>query len=151
MASFDEDFDNGGILGSPAIYKDIVIFDTDYGDVIGLDRKTGEERWRFHLPRTWSSPVVVDDVLFIGDCTGNFYAYDVADTRANPTQLWGVRVGGCVELASSARRSRPERRSGTCGCRVMPTSRCLTGASGRARRATGGRRRVRSMRRQTGG
>jgi outer membrane protein assembly factor BamB len=65
--------------------------------VLGLDRMTGEELWRFRLPRTWSSPVVVDDVLFIGDCTGNFYAYDVADTRAAPTRLWGMKVGGCVE------------------------------------------------------
>jgi hypothetical protein len=39
----------------------------------------------------------VDNVLFIGDCTGNFYAYDVADTHAVPTRLWGMKVGGCVE------------------------------------------------------
>jgi outer membrane protein assembly factor BamB len=87
----------GGVWGTPALYKDVVIFDTDAGDVLALDRATGEERWRFHLARTWSSPVVVDDVLFIGDCTGNMYAYDVADTRATPTQLWGMNVGGCVE------------------------------------------------------
>jgi hypothetical protein len=95
--AFDEKYDVGGVLGTPALYKDIAIFDTDSGDVLGLDRTTGQERWRFHLSRTWSSPVVVDDTLFIGDCTGNFYAYDVADTRAMPTRLWGMKVGGCVE------------------------------------------------------
>jgi outer membrane protein assembly factor BamB len=65
--------------------------------VLGLDRTTGQERWRFHLVRTWSSPIVVDDVLVIGDCTGNLYAYDVADTQVMPTNLWGMKVGGCIE------------------------------------------------------
>jgi hypothetical protein len=95
--AFDQVASDAGILGTPALHKDIIIFPTDSGDVIGFDRMTGEERWRVHVVRAWSSPVVVDDVLFIGDCTGNFYAYDVADTRATPTQLWGMKVGGCVE------------------------------------------------------
>jgi PQQ-like domain len=95
--AFDQVRGEAGILGSPALYKDIVIYPTDSGDVIGLDRMTGEERWRFHVARAWSSPVVVDGVLFIGDCTGHFYAYDVANTRTAPTQLWGMKVGGCVE------------------------------------------------------
>ena len=94
---FDKKAGVGGVWGTPALYKDIVIFDTDGGDVLGLDRTTGEERWRFRLVRAWSSPVVVDDVLFIGDCTGNLYAYDVSDTRAMPTKLWGMKVGGCIE------------------------------------------------------
>ena len=95
--AFDKKAGVGGVWGTPALYKDIVIFDTDGGDVLGLDRTTGQERWRFHLVRAWSSPVVVDDVLFIGDCTGNLYAYDVADTKAMPTKLWGMKVGGCIE------------------------------------------------------
>ena len=95
--AFDKKAGVSGIWGTPALYKDVVIFDTDGGDVLALDRITGQERWRFHLIRTWSSPVVVDNVLFIGDCTGNFYAYDVADTHAVPTRLWGMKVGGCVE------------------------------------------------------
>ena len=86
-----------GVWGTPALYKDIVIFPTNAGDVIGFDRATGEERWRFRLVRAHSSPVVVDDVLFIGDCTGNFFAYDIADTRVAPTRLWGMKVGGCIE------------------------------------------------------
>jgi len=94
---FDEPRGVGGVWGTPALYKDIVIFDTNAGDVLGLDRTTGQERWRFKLIRAWSSPVVVDDVLFLGDCTGNFYAYDVANTRTSPKKLWGMKFGGCIE------------------------------------------------------
>ncbi|NUR30345.1 MAG: PQQ-binding-like beta-propeller repeat protein, partial [Catenulispora sp.] len=75
-----------GIWGSPALYKDIAIFDTHGGDALGLDRETGAVRWKFHLPggETWQSPVVVDDVLLLGDCTGTMHAYDIADTHAQP-------------------------------------------------------------------
>jgi outer membrane protein assembly factor BamB len=86
-----------GVFGSPAIYKDIVIFDTDYGDVLGIDRQTGKVRWKFHLPRTWGSPVVVDGVLVLGDCSGSMHAYDVADTNAKPKKLWTVDIGTCIE------------------------------------------------------
>ncbi|HET6211461.1 MAG TPA: PQQ-binding-like beta-propeller repeat protein, partial [Micromonosporaceae bacterium] len=88
-----------GIWGTPALYKDIAIFDTTGGDVMGIDRVTGAVRWKFHLPgaETWQSPVVVDDVLFLGDCTGVMHAYDVADTKAQPTPLWSLKVGGCIE------------------------------------------------------
>jgi hypothetical protein len=88
-----------GVWGTPALYKDIAIFDTTGGDVLGIDRMTGAVRWKFHLPgaETWQSPVVVDDVLVIGDCTGFMQAYDVSDTRAAPTQLWSMKIGGCIE------------------------------------------------------
>jgi outer membrane protein assembly factor BamB len=88
-----------GVWGTPALYKDIVVFDTNGGDVLGIDRASGAVRWRMHLPggETWQSPVVVDDVLFIGDCTGVMHAYDVADTKAPPRPLWTLKIGGCIE------------------------------------------------------
>jgi outer membrane protein assembly factor BamB len=88
-----------GVWGTPALHRDIAIFDTTGGDVLGVDRATGAERWRFHLPggETWQSPVVVDGVLLIGDCTGDLHAYDVADTTVAPKRMWSLKVGGCVE------------------------------------------------------
>ncbi len=88
-----------GIWGTPALYGDLVIFDTTGGDVIGLDRMTGVQRWRFRVPgyETWQSPVVVDGVLLIGDCSGVMRAYDVTNPTAAPTPLWTLTVGGCIE------------------------------------------------------
>jgi outer membrane protein assembly factor BamB len=88
-----------GVWGTPALYKDIVIFDTTGGDVHGIDRATGALRWTFRLPggQVWQSPVVVDGVLVIGDCLGDLHAYDVADTSRAPTPLWTVSMGGCIE------------------------------------------------------
>jgi len=88
-----------GVWGTPALHRDLAIFDTTGGDVLGVDRATGAVRWRMRLPggQTWQSPVVVDDVLLIGDCLGDMRAYDIADTGAAPKPLWTLPIGGCIE------------------------------------------------------
>ncbi|GLH96976.1 hypothetical protein Pa4123_22500 [Phytohabitans aurantiacus] len=94
----DQKGNPAGIWGTPALHKDIVIFDTNGGDVLGIGREDGAVRWKFALPGpTWQSPVVVDDVLLIGDCKGDMHAYDVSDTTVTPKKLWTVNIGGCVE------------------------------------------------------
>jgi hypothetical protein len=87
-----------GVWGTPALYEDVVIFDTNGGEVLGIDRATGAVRWKLKLPGpTWQSPVVVDGILLIGDCNGVMHAYDVSDTAAAPRALWSVTIGGCIE------------------------------------------------------
>lgn len=94
----DQDTMPAGVWGTPALYEDIVIFDTDGGDVLGIDRDNGDVRWRFNLPGpTWQSPVVVDDTLLIGDCVGEMHAYDVSDTERRPQALWSKKLSGCIE------------------------------------------------------
>ncbi|MEZ5343902.1 MAG: PQQ-binding-like beta-propeller repeat protein [Acidimicrobiales bacterium] len=87
-----------GVWATPALYNDIVIVPTDTGEVYGLDRATGAERWLLDLPGPlWQSPVVVDDVLIQGDCDGFLHAFDVQDTTTTPTELWTIELGGCIE------------------------------------------------------
>lgn len=87
-----------GIWATPAIHRDLVIVPTDGGRLLGVDRATGAIRWSKQLPGpTWQSPVVVDNVLLQGDCAGVLHAYDLSDTRADPPELWSVRLGGCIE------------------------------------------------------
>lgn len=87
-----------GVWATPAIWKDVVYFATDHGRVLGVDRATGQILWEKAFgSQTWSSPVVVDDVLIQGDCQGNLRAFDVSDTRVEPPQLWSVPLEGCIE------------------------------------------------------
>jgi outer membrane protein assembly factor BamB len=97
-----------GVWGTPALYRDIVVFDTNGGDVLGVDRADGGVRWRLHVPggETWQSPVVVDDVLLLGDCTGVLRAYDVTDTRSPPSPLWTIKIGGCIEATPAVWKGR---------------------------------------------
>jgi len=89
---------DSGIWATPALYKDLVIVATDYGEVLGIDAATGVQRWQIDLPGPlWSSPVVVDDVLIQGDCLGLLHGFDLSNTRLTPTELWSVELAGCIE------------------------------------------------------
>ena len=74
-----------------------MIVPTDDGEVLGLDRATGETRWTLNLPGPlWQSPVIVDGVLIQGDCLGHLHAFDL--TQPSPPELWDVYLGeGCIE------------------------------------------------------
>ncbi len=88
----------GGVWATPAIYGDMVYEATNFGDLLGIDRDSGEVLWRIRLPGpTWSSPVPVDDVLLQGDCAGDLHAYDVSKPRREPEELWRLHLGGCIE------------------------------------------------------
>ncbi|MFN8125780.1 MAG: PQQ-binding-like beta-propeller repeat protein [Candidatus Nanopelagicales bacterium] len=90
--------ESGGVWGTPALYQDVVVYDTNAGDVLGVDRMTGAIRWKKKLPGpTWQSPVVIDGVLVLGDCDGTMHAYDMSDTSKDPPELWNVKIGGCIE------------------------------------------------------
>ena len=94
----DDDTDLAGVWGTPALHEDALYVPTNGGELLGIDRMTGEVRWRQQLEGpTWSSPVVVDDVLIQGDCGGTLFGYDVSDTTARPRRLWSVSLGGCIE------------------------------------------------------
>jgi outer membrane protein assembly factor BamB len=92
----------GGSWSTPALDRELVYVATNAGGLLAVDRKTGKERWRIPLPGpTWSSPVVVDEVLLQGDCSGVLHAYDVSDQRRVPPELWQVSLGGCIEATPS--------------------------------------------------
>lgn len=87
-----------GFWATPAVLDSVVINATDGGEVLGLDRTTGEKLWSFGLPGpTWQSPVVVDGKLVQGDCEGSLHGYDLADPRVLPQEIWAVPIGGCIE------------------------------------------------------
>jgi hypothetical protein len=87
-----------GVWATPALYRDLVIVATMDQGVIALDRATGEHRWTLNLGwHLWQSPVIVDDVLLMGNCEGTLRGFDVADTDITPTELWSIPLGGCIE------------------------------------------------------
>jgi PQQ-like domain len=103
----EEEHGLGGVWATPAIDEDMVYEATNAGDLLGVDRATGKVRWRIPLAGpTWSSPVVIDDVLLQGDCDGVLHAYDVSRPERRPKQLWALRVGGCIESTPAVWRGR---------------------------------------------
>ena len=103
----DTGFLTGGVYGTPAVHDDLVVAGTDGGRLIGVDRQTGAIRWTKQFPSPlWASPVIVDDVLLMGDCEGRFHAYDVSDTAVDPPELWSVDLGGCIEATPAVWKGR---------------------------------------------
>lgn len=94
----DQGGGKSGAWGTSAIWNDMVYSTFNSGRVVGIDRNSGDVVWEKNLPGpTWQSPVVVDDVLLVGDCEGELHAYDVSDTRVDPPELWSVQLTGCIE------------------------------------------------------
>ncbi|MBA2725426.1 MAG: PQQ-binding-like beta-propeller repeat protein, partial [Actinobacteria bacterium] len=90
----------GGMWGTPALYGAGLFITTNAGGVWAVDRATGEVRWKMDLPGpTWSSPVIVDDTLLVGDCYGVLHAYDLGNDplAGKPRDLWRVQLSGCIE------------------------------------------------------
>jgi outer membrane protein assembly factor BamB len=95
----DRDAVPGGVWATPALDRDMLYVATNGGRLLGIDRMTGAIRWTKKLPGpTWQSPVVVDNVLIEGDCSGVLHAYDVSDTTKEPPELWKLPLPkGCIE------------------------------------------------------
>lgn len=88
----------GGSWSTPALDRGIVYVATNRGGLLAIDQKTGKIRWKLPLPGpTWSSPVVLDNVLLEGDCSGVLHAYDVSQAGRKPPELWHLKLGGCIE------------------------------------------------------
>ena len=89
---------DGGAWGTPALHRGHLYATTHAGDLMVVDADDGEVVWRERIGyHEWSSPVVVDDTLIVGACEGTgIRAWNLADP-SDPSPLWTVRVGGCVE------------------------------------------------------
>lgn len=89
---------DSGSWASPALYGGMVYLTTHQGNLIAVDGATGEVAWSAEVGfHSWSSPVVVNEVLLAATCLGDIRAYSLADPRA-PAPLWTVNLAGsCLE------------------------------------------------------
>ena len=82
-----------GVWSTPVVWRDMVYATTHTGRFWGIDRETGEIRWEKGFPSLlWSSPIVIDETLVLGDGEGNIRAYDVSDTSVPPPEIWRLPV-----------------------------------------------------------
>ena len=94
---------DSGIWATPALYKDVLYVPTHPGSLLCVDRATGAVVWQKEFtPHAWGSAVVVDETLIVGDTDGYLRAYDVRDTRKEPSQLWAIKLGGDAVEATPA-------------------------------------------------
>jgi outer membrane protein assembly factor BamB len=89
---------DGGSLSTPALYHGIVYGYATDGELIAVDQKTGHVYWSMTLPGPDEmSPVPIDHVLIVGDCSGVLHGFDISHPKQRPDELWHVNLYGCVE------------------------------------------------------
>jgi outer membrane protein assembly factor BamB len=91
---------DGGIWATPGLSGEAVFVTTNTGRLLAVRRDRGRIAWELELPPpTWTSPVIVDGVLIVGDCAGVLHAYDLGDDPLDgpPRERWAVSLGGCIE------------------------------------------------------
>lgn len=77
---------------SPLLYKDLVIFTSQSGDIYGLNRLDGSVAWKYRAENTFeirSTPFIEGDILCFGDSEGNCVAVDLT----TQTTLWKADIG----------------------------------------------------------
>jgi outer membrane protein assembly factor BamB len=91
---------DGGMWATPGLAGEAVIAATNTGRILAVDRDRGRVAWELRLtPPTWTSPVIVDGVLLVGDCAGILHAFALRDDplAGPPRELWTVQLEGCIE------------------------------------------------------
>ena len=80
------------------MHGDVLFVATNSGKLMSLARYSGKVLWSISLEGPlWGSPVVVEDILLIGDCGGHLRAYGVEQPDVEPIEIWRVEIGGCLE------------------------------------------------------
>jgi PQQ-like domain len=91
-------YPDGGILGTPALYKGTVYVMDTAGALVAVDQETGKIRWRKKVPGpTWTSAVPIDDQILVGDCNGYLHNFDISNPSRKPREIWRLKLGGCIE------------------------------------------------------
>jgi len=102
MYSLVEPPAQGGMWSTPALGDGVVYAVTNKGNLVVVDRETGEElTWEYLAAGSWSSPVLVENKLLVAAQNGLLYSFDVTDPR-DPVLDWQVKVGESTLEATPA-------------------------------------------------
>jgi outer membrane protein assembly factor BamB len=88
---------DGGVLGTPALYKGVVYASYTEGGLAAVDEATGKLLWNIPLAGPmWSSPVPIDNKLLIADGKGNINCFDISHPGMPPELAWRLHVSDSV-------------------------------------------------------
>jgi hypothetical protein len=92
---------DGGILGTPALYKGVLWVTESSGHLYAVDPKNGHILSETRLGgQAWGSPVTIEDQLIIGDCGAKLRNFDISNP-ADPRLLWTLPLEGCIEATAA--------------------------------------------------
>jgi outer membrane protein assembly factor BamB len=98
------------IFGSPVLSDQQILYAATLGGkLFALNTSTGNVLWTYSaagkLKDVWASPVLVDDVVMVGDSKGSIFAVDAgsgAEKWPDPVEAGAAVIGGGVSLGGKA-------------------------------------------------
>ncbi len=86
------------IAGTPAVWKDLVVFGDASGTICALSSKSGKVRWEFKTGNAvYSTPAVSGKVVVCPSTDGNIYALNVASGK----EIWRHETGRPIVASPS--------------------------------------------------
>jgi len=84
----------GGLWSTPALGQEVLYAVTNKGNLVAVDRETGEEVWVYQIGEgSWSSPAIVDGHLIVAGNTGLLRDFFIGGDERNPILQWTFKVG----------------------------------------------------------
>lgn len=89
---------DGGIWATPALWNNYLFVPTNKGDLLQIDKNSGEIIWKddigFHA---WSSPIVSNDTLIVANCSGEIRGYSLKGEKPNLIWKYISESKSCIE------------------------------------------------------
>jgi eukaryotic-like serine/threonine-protein kinase len=79
----------GAYMGAPA-YENRIIYTTGGKVLLAVDSTSGEELWRIQHDQPFTALAVANQMIYVGNFDGSFYAYD----QQTGEEKWKFEVGG---------------------------------------------------------
>ena len=71
--------EKGAISSSPVIYDNFLYVITEEGILKVIDMSEEKVKWTYDFgDKVVASPIIKDDILYVGDCDGDFYALNIS-------------------------------------------------------------------------
>lgn len=91
---------NGRITTNVLAFDEMLLFGTENGALVAVDRGNGQELWRFQTPDAiYSVPVVANGIVYFGSAGRRVYAVRVADGAF----LWAFRMKDIISSSPAVR------------------------------------------------
>lgn len=95
----DKENIKGGVWATPAIHEDYIYVPTNPGDLLVIDKNSGEVKNKYYIGvHAWSSPIISNEKLLLATCEGKILVFDIKDGQ-NILKIneFAVPGGSCIE------------------------------------------------------
>lgn len=81
------------VYSTVSVDSELVVFGTDAGEIVGLDRVSGKQRWSFPTQGAIFAQAMIADLVYCGSADGSMYALN----RSSGELVWKFETTGQIQ------------------------------------------------------